>query len=201
MENKTFNTSELETLEKAAQMMLRAVGETDTEALMNTPRRIAKAYEETLAGMKYSNEEIALKFGKTFDRPKEKSLVAVSGITANSICAHHWLPFNGHVAIGYLPTKRIIGLSKLPRIVDLCSRRTQTQEKLNADILDVLRLALETEDIAIVSTMKHGCMSARGIKSPASSTTVTTFRGEFLNRKNQALRTEFLTTLQYGGIN
>ena len=163
-------------VEDAVKNLLVALGEDLTEeGLRETPRRVAKYWAELLEGEDYTNAEIAEMFKKDFTVSFE-SVVIKECTDIFSSCAHHMaLMYNGKVYVAYMPVKvdpndpnspyKVIGLSKIPRIVDMCSRRLQLQEKLNADIAECIQLATGSNQVYVRSIMDHGCVSARGIKS------------------------------------
>lgn len=162
-------------VEEAARNLLIALGEdVDRPGLKETPRRIAKYWAEMLEGEDYTNEEIGKMFQKDFEVSYE-SVVIEECNDVWSNCEHHCCLFSGNLYIGYMPIKvdpldpnspyRIIGLSKIPRIVDMCARRLQLQEKLNADIAECIQVATGSKQVYVRSIMKHGCVSSRGAKS------------------------------------
>lgn len=143
----------------------------NTPGLKETPRRVAGYWEELLEGEKYTNKEIAEKFSKSFEVGYDP-IVTVYQDDIFSHCEHHLaLMYDGNVIIGYIPVKnedgtfKVLGLSKLYRIVDLCAKRLQLQEKLAADIAECISLATGSTQVYVNLTMKHGCVSARGSKS------------------------------------
>jgi GTP cyclohydrolase I len=185
-----FNRSKCE---KAVKMLLESFGEdTEREGLKETPRRVAGYWEELLEGNEYTNEEIAKMFSKKF-LVKNDTLVVKEVENIYSHCEHHLaLMFNMKAVIAYIPKKvkggyEVIGLSKIPRIVDMCSKRLQLQEKLASDIAECISLATGSKDIYVNISGDHGCVSARGAKS-SGFTDVTYLSGLF--RKNSDLRNE-----------
>lgn len=179
--------------------ILEALGEDpDREGLRETPDRVARMYEEVFAGIAYTNEEIAQMFSKTFEVPsKHEDLVVVKDIEAFSYCEHHMaLMYDMKVSIAYLPTDRVIGLSKIARIVDLATKRLQLQERIGTDIAEIMQLAAGSEDIAVLISANHSCMTARGIKKPSAKTVTTTFRGRF--EGNPDLQNRFFAMLKEG---
>lgn len=155
----------------------------EREGLKETPKRVAKMYEEVLEGMNYTNHEIAQMFSKTFEQEDSKNgqdMVLVKDITVFSYCEHHLaLMYDMKVAIAYLPKGRVLGLSKLARIADMVAKRLQLQERIGSDIAQVLMEVLNCEDVAVIIKGTHSCMSARGIKKSEATTVTTTFRGKF----------------------
>lgn len=162
-------------VEEAVKNLLVALGEdVDREGLKDTPRRVAKYWAELLEGEDYTNEQIAEKFRKDFQVGYD-SMVIKEIDHVWSHCEHHMAEFNGKVYVAYIPTYwnevndkdgyRVIGLSKIPRIVDTCAKRFQLQEKLNADIAECIQLATGSTQVYVRSIMSHSCVEARGAKS------------------------------------
>jgi GTP cyclohydrolase I len=163
--------------------ILEALGDDpDREGLQETPQRVAKMYEEVFAGMNYTNREIADMFRKTFDEadPNHKDLVVVRDIDVFSYCEHHLaLMYDMKVSVAYLPQGTVIGLSKIARIADMAARRLQLQERLGRDIAEIISMVTGSEDVAVVISGCHSCMTARGISKPGAKTITTTYRGKF----------------------
>lgn len=152
------------------------------EGLRETPQRVAKMYEEVFAGMNYTNEEIAEMFSKTFQEadPDHHDLVLVRDIDVFSYCEHHMaLMYDMKVSVGYLPRGKVIGLSKIARIADMAARRLQLQERLGRDIAEIISMVTGSEDVAVVISGCHSCMTARGIEKPGTRTITETYRGKF----------------------
>ncbi len=168
-------------IEEHIRGILVALGEDpDREGLLETPKRVAKMYEEVFAGIQYTNHEIAEMFGKTFEAPKYSGPVVVRDIEVFSYCEHHMaLMYDMRVNVAYIPKDRVIGLSKIARICDMAARRLQLQEHLGADIAEIMMEAVGTEDVAVVITGTHSCMTARGIKNGTARTVTRTFCGKF----------------------
>ncbi len=173
-------------IEEHIRGILVALGENpDREGLIDTPKRVAKMYEEVFEGINYSNEEIAKMFGKTFEDDLDfetdcRDMVVVKDIDIFSYCEHHMaLMYDMKVAVAYIPNQKVIGLSKIARIADMVGRRLQLQERIGTDIADIMQIVTESEDIAVVIEGCHSCMSARGIKKNQAKTVTTTFRGAF----------------------
>ncbi|WP_143314809.1 GTP cyclohydrolase I FolE [Clostridium sp. HBUAS56017] len=170
------------------------------EGLIDTPKRVAKMYEEVFEGMNYSNEEIAEMFGTTFEEEEyggenHKNLVVVRDIKIHSYCEHHLaLMYNMNVTVVYRPKEKIIGLSKIARIADMVGRRLQLQERIGKDIAEIISIVTKSDDIGVLITGEHSCMTSRGIKKPGTLTTTTTFTGEF--EKNDILRQEALLIMK-----
>ena len=184
-----------EKCKKAVELLLESFGEDiEREGLKETPRRVAGYWKELLEGNQYTNAEIAEMFKKEFEVKYDPMVVEYID-DVYSHCEHHLaLMFDGSAIIGYIPVKnengtyKVLGLSKLNRIVDLCSKRLQLQEKLAADIAECISLATGSNQVYVNLTMKHGCVSARGVKS--RSMTNVTFMTEDLKRNSEA-RNEF----------
>lgn len=180
-----------EAIEKHVRGILEALGENpDREGLIDTPKRVAKMYEEVFEGINYTNDEIADMFDKTFDEEDfidnyENDMVVVRDIETFSYCEHHLaLIYNMKISIAYIPKDKVIGLSKICRIADMVSKRLQLQERIGADIAEILQKIVNTEDVAVLIRAEHGCMTARGIKKPGAKTVTTTFRGKFKQDKD-----------------
>lgn len=170
-------------IEEHIRGILVALGDNpDREGLRETPQRVAKMYEEVFAGMNYTNEEIAEMFSKTFEEadPDHHDLVLVRDIDVFSYCEHHMaLMYDMKVSVGYLPRGKVIGLSKIARIADMAARRLQLQERLGRDIAEIISMVTGSEDVAVVISGCHSCMTARGIQKPGTRTITETYRGKF----------------------
>ena len=166
--------------------LLEALGEDpEREGLKETPERVARMYEEVFEGISYSNSEIADMFEKTFTETKAKgrgAAVTVKDICVYSYCEHHMaLMYDMHVNVSYLPNGKVIGLSKIARICDMAAKRLQLQERLGQDIAEIMKIVTGSEDVGVVITASHSCMTARGIRNFPARTTTTTFCGEYEN--------------------
>ena len=183
-------------IQEAVRTILVALGDDpNREGLKDTPKRVAKMYAEVFEGMCYTNEEIANKFNKCFGEGATGDLVTVADIPIFSYCEHHIaLIYNLKVHVGYLPKGKIIGLSKVARIADMVGKRLQLQERIGADIAEVLEMVLGTEDIIVVIEGEHSCMTARGVKKPGTKTRTATLRGVF--KTDSDLRTEFYNLIK-----
>ena len=181
--------------------ILKALGDNpEREGLKDTPKRVAKMYEEVFDGMNYTNEEIADMFNKTFalDRLEEEfenvecksqngnsDMVVVKDIDIFSYCEHHLaLMYDMKVTVAYIPKGRVIGLSKIARIADMVSKRLQLQERIGSDIADIMQMVTGAKDIAVFIEGCHSCMTARGIKKANTKTYTQTLRGRFNNESN-----------------
>lgn len=167
--------------------IIKSVGEDPTRAgIIKTPERAAKAMQFLTQGYDMNPQEILLSamFPEEYD-----DMVIVKDIELYSLCEHHMLPFFGKAHIAYIPNGHIVGLSKLPRIVDVFARRLQVQERLTHDILECINTTLKPKGVAVVIEAHHMCMMMRGVQKQNSATTTSGFRGEF--EKNET-RNEFL---------
>jgi GTP cyclohydrolase IA len=174
----------------AVREILLAVGEDpDREGLRGTPERIARMYEELFSGL-HTDPASVLKqrFVEKYDE-----MVLVKDITFDSVCEHHLLPFFGKAHVAYIPDGRILGLSKMARIVDMFARRLQVQERLTSQIADALMEHLEPRGVAVVVEARHLCMAMRGVEKQHSQTITSAMLGEF--RENPRARSEFLSLL------
>ena len=157
------------------------------EGLLKTPERVAKALQYLTHGYQLNPEEILRSAMFTEDYSQ---MVVVKDIEVYSMCEHHMLPFFGKAHVAYIPNGKIVGLSKIPRIVDAFSRRLQVQERLTNEIRDCIQQTLNPSGVAVVIECKHLCMSMRGIQKQNSVTTTSAFTGEFID--NDKTRAEFL---------
>jgi GTP cyclohydrolase IA len=181
-------------IREAVQDMLAAFGENpQRDGLVRTPDRVARMYEELLAG--YWVDPVAMIndacFNVTYDE-----MVVVRDIEFYSLCEHHLLPFIGRAHVAYLPKGRVIGLSKIPRIVDLYARRLQVQERMTRQIADFLHGLLEPHGVAVVVEALHLCSMMRGVKKHGARMTTSAMHGAF--RSSLATRQEFLDNISRG---
>ena len=177
-------------LEQACQLILEAIGEDATrEGLIKTPTRFAKAWKEMTKGYTTDIHSIATTFaGEEYDE-----MIIVRDIDFSSFCEHHLLPFTGKAHVAYIPKNKIIGLSKIPRIVDMFSQRLQNQERLTMQIADMIEELLDAKGVAVKITGSHMCMKMRGIKKASSKMDTIAVRGLF--RSDSRTRNEFLQSL------
>jgi len=179
-------------IEAAIKNVLLGVGEdVEREGLIDTPRRVARAYDELLSG--YRTDPAALLNNALFD-VDYADMVVVTNIEFASLCEHHMLPFIGHVHVAYIPRDKVVGLSKIPRIVDLFARRFQVQERLTRQIANFIDEVLNPEGVAVVVEGQHMCSMMRGVKKHDSSMTTSTMLGVF--HDNPTTRQEFLQHIQ-----
>ena len=172
--------------------LLKNLGEDPSrQGLVKTPNRAAKAMQFLTRGYHQNVDEILNE--AIFDEDYDE-MVIVKDIEFYSLCEHHILPFWGKCHVGYLPRKRIVGLSKIPRLVDMFSRRLQVQERLTREIAEALETALDPQGVAVVIEGQHLCMMARGVQKQAPKMTTNVMRGTF--REDSSTRAEFLRCIQ-----
>lgn len=185
-------TVDLERIARAVREILQAVGEDpNREGLRDTPARVARMYAELFRGL---HEDPRRHLEKCFVE-KYDEVVLVKGISFESLCEHHLLPFVGQAHIAYIPNGKIVGLSKLARVVEVLAHRLQVQERLTEQIADLLMQELEPKGVAVIMEATHTCMTIRGIRKPTSVCTTSAMRGVF--KSNLSTRTE-LMSLIYG---
>ena len=178
-------------IERAVESIIRAIGEDPSrEGLADTPRRIAEMYSEVFAGIAGDPKE-DLQVG--FEEGHHE-MVIFKDIPFYSMCEHHFLPFYGLTHIGYIPNGRVVGASKMGRVVDVLAKRPQLQERLTTQIADTIVEVLQPQGVAVVIYAEHLCMTMRGIKKPGSNIVTSATRGLF--RKSPATRSEFLSLVQ-----
>jgi len=182
-----------ERAEAAVRELLYAIGEDpEREGLAETPRRVAKAYQEMFAGLYEDPDEV---LAKTFAENHEE-LVLVRDIPMYSVCEHHLAPFHGMAHVGYIPSVdgRVTGLSKIARLVDLYAKRPQVQERLTAQVADALVRRLAPRGVIVVMEAEHLCMAMRGIRKPGARTVTSAVRGQF--KGNASSRAEALALIR-----
>lgn len=189
-----FDSKE-EIVEKCVYNILLCIGaDPDRPGLAKTPNRVRRMYEEIYEGMNYTNEEIAEMNNTCFD-VDTKDLVVVDNIPAFSTCEHHTATMtNLKISVGYIPNGKVIGLSKIARIADMVCKRLQLQERIGAEIADILKMIVDTDDIIVVIEGEHTCMTMRGIKKPGTITRTATLRGIF--NEDHDLRQEFYSLIK-----
>jgi GTP cyclohydrolase I len=174
--------------------ILRAVGgRVDAQGTQDTPRRVANMYDELLAG--YSTDPAQLLNGALFDVEYDE-MVVVKDIEFYSLCEHHMLPFYGKAHVGYLPDKKVVGLSKIPRLVDMFARRLQVQERMTQQIAALIDELVTPRGVGVVVEAHHMCAAMRGVKKPGAVMTTSSVRGQF--RTNASTRDEFMSHLRHG---
>ena len=183
-----------EKIERAVRDILEAIGEDpDREGLKETPKRVANMYEEILGGINQSPEEHL----KIFNEPGNEEMVIVRDIPLYSVCEHHMLPFVGKAHIAYIPNEgKIIGLSKLARIVNVYAKRLQVQERLTAEVADFLYIKLGAKSVAVIIEAEHLCMTMRGARAAGAKTETSALRGYV--RSDAKLRAEVMSLLNGG---
>jgi len=180
-------------IERAVREILSAVGENpDREGLKETPARVARMYAEMFSGL---HEDPRIHLQKFFTEQYDE-VVLVRDISFNSMCEHHMLPFMGLAHIGYMPNGRVIGLSKLARVVEVVARRPQVQERMTETIANLLLEELEAKGVAVIIEATHTCMTIRGIRKPGSLCVTSAMKGIF--RSNLSSRSEIMNLI-YGG--
>ena len=181
-----------EEAEKAVRVLLEWAGDNpDREGLIETPKRVVKAYEQFFEGYNQDPEEVLM---KTFEEVEGyDEMVIVKDIRLESHCEHHMVPILGVAHVGYIPNKRVVGISKLARIVDIFGKRLQTQETMTAQIADTINDVLQPKGVAVVIDASHGCMSTRGIHKTESSTITSRMLGIF--REDNKAREEFINLI------
>lgn len=183
-----------EKIEQAIKMILSASGEdVEREGLLKTPHRVAKMYEELLAG--YHEDPYEILNDAIFEESYDE-MVLVRDIEFYSLCEHHMIPFIGRAHVAYIPNGKVIGLSKIPRIVDMFSRRLQVQERMTRQIADLLCALVDPLGAAVVLEGLHLCSMMRGVKKHDARMTTSKMIGSF--RDNPATRQEFLDSISRG---
>jgi len=177
--------------EKIINELLLVIGEdSQREGLLSTPKRVAKAYEFLTNGYQKKIEEV---LNNAIFTEKYDEMVLVKNIDFYSLCEHHMLPFYGKVHVAYIPNGKIVGLSKIPRIVDVFARRLQVQERMTQQIADTIQKYLHPIGVAVVSEAYHMCMMMRGVEKQNSSATSSAMHGVF--KDDSKTRSEFLNLI------
>lgn len=184
-----------EEAEAAVRTLIRWAGDDpDREGLRDTPKRVAKAYAELFSGYAERAEEV---LDRIFEEVEGYGdMVLVRDIPFHSHCEHHMVPFVGKAHVAYFPSKGVVGLSKLARVVDVFARRLQTQETMTAQIVDAIDEALKPRGIAVLIEAEHMCMSMRGVQKSGASTVTTLFTGVFKDEPAEQAR--FFTQVRLG---
>jgi len=182
---------DLDRIRRAVREILAAVGEDpDREGLLETPDRVARMYAEVFSGL-HTDPKVHLK--KVFSQ-KYDEMVLVRDIRYESFCEHHLLPFTGLAHVAYIPNGKVVGLSKIPRVVDALARRPQLQERLTEELADLLMTELDARGVAVVMHGSHSCMTIRGVHKPGATFITSAMRGLFKERL--ATRSEVLSLIQ-----
>ena len=185
-----------EKVEKLVNDLLIEIGEDPSrEGLLATPRRVAEAYEFLSSGYKMDIDEV---MNKAVFNEKYDEMVLVKNIDFYSLCEHHMLPFYGKVHVAYIPDGKIIGLSKIPRLVEIFSRRLQVQERMTQEIADTLDEYLQPNGVAVVSEAFHMCMMMRGVQKQNSSATTSAVHGVF--KEDARTRSEFINLISHKNL-
>ena len=181
--------------EKAVEILLRWAGDNPLrEGLLDTPARVVRAYEEFFAGYLEDPEKM---LERTFEEVEGyDDMVMLRDVAVQSHCEHHLVPILGKAHIAYLPDKRVVGISKLARVLDSYSKRLQTQETMTSQISNAIQSALKPKGVAILIDAQHQCMTTRGVKKPNVSMITTQFTGEF--KKDPLLKDRFYKHIQLG---
>jgi GTP cyclohydrolase I len=184
---------DLKRIRQAVREILLAVGEDpDREGLAETPDRVARMYAEMFSGLgKDPREHLRKTFTQKYDE-----MVLVKDIRFESMCEHHLLPFHGRAHVAYLPNGKIVGLSKLARVVDALARRPQVQERITEELADLLVDQLDARGVGVILEATHSCMTIRGVRKEGSLCTTSAMRGAFLT--NLSTRSEFMAHIQSG---
>ena len=188
-----MNDQALKEIEKHMEAILAAVGEDPKrEGLLRTPHRVAKAYQFLTGGYRKDIQEV---LNNAIFEERYSEMVTVKNIDFYSMCEHHMLPFFGKAHVAYIPNGKIVGLSKIPRIVDVFARRLQVQERLTQQIADTLYQALQPDGVGVVLEARHMCMMMRGVEKQNSLATTSAMLGVF--RDDVKTRQEFLDIIDH----
>lgn len=191
-DNKMYNDETTANLANHYEDVLKQIGEDPTrEGLLKTPERMAKAMQFLTHGYDINPDDL---IKQAIFHEEYSEMVIVKDIDIYSMCEHHMLPFFGKAHIAYIPNGKIVGLSKIPRVVDAYSRRLQVQERLTIEIRDCIQRTLDPKGVAVVIECSHMCMQMRGVQKQNSVTTSSAFTGLFMN--NDSTRKEFINLVQ-----
>ncbi|MFL2780282.1 MAG: GTP cyclohydrolase I FolE [Gammaproteobacteria bacterium] len=186
-----FRPSREQAMEAVKTLLAYTGDDPSREGLVDTPKRVIKAYDEFFAGYKEDPVEV---LSRTFEQVEGyDEMVIVKGIRVESHCEHHMVPIIGVAHVGYIPNKKVVGISKLARMVDLFGKRLQTQETMTAQIADTIEKVLNPKGVAVVIDAAHMCMTTRGIHKTETSTVTSRMLGTF--RKNANTRSEFMNLI------
>jgi GTP cyclohydrolase I len=177
-----------ERIARAVREIIEAIGENPVrEGLLETPERIGRLYAELFSGLAQDPLDV---LRRSFDE-EHKEMVILKDIPFYSLCEHHFLPFHGSAHVGYVPEGRIVGVSKLARVVDILARRPQLQERLTSQVADAIMEGLHPDGVAVVIEAEHLCMTMRGVQKPGARMITSAIRGGF--RRRGVTRSEFLS--------
>lgn len=191
------NTKQQQDFEEAVKTMISYVGEdVNREGLIKTPHRVLKAYEFMFGGYKEDPQNI---LNSALFQSSNDEMVLVKDIEFYSTCEHHLLPIIGRAHVAYIPNGKVVGLSKIPRVVDVFARRMQIQEQLTEQIADALMEAVDPKGVAVVIQARHMCMEMRGVEKICSTTTSSALRGLF--KKDEKTRSEFFSLINSSVVN
>ena len=191
LEKKISRPSEEEAMEAVKTLLAYAGDDPLREGLLETPKRVIKSYDEFFGGYHEDPEEV---LAKTFEQVEGyDEMVIVKGIRVESHCEHHMAPIIGVAHVGYIPDNRVVGISKLARIVDIFGKRLQTQETMTAQVADTINNVLKPKGVAVVIDAAHQCMTTRGIHKTETSTVTSRMLGAF--KENASTRTEFMNLI------
>jgi len=180
-----------EQIRQAVRRILEAIGENPERAgLSDTPARIARMYADLFAGLQQDPKDLL----SAQLEEEHKEMVILKNIPFYSLCEHHFLPFHGVAHVGYVPEGRIVGISKIARVVDLFAKRPQIQERLTSQIADAISEALQPDGVAVVVEAEHLCMTMRGVQKPGTLVVTSAIRGSF--RRRAVTRSEFLALVR-----
>ena len=178
-------------MKDSIKQIIKEIGEdTEREGLLETPKRVEKAYEEIFSGYKQNPKDVM----KVFTEGTCREMVILKNCEFYSTCEHHMFPFFGHISIGYIPNEKVIGVSKLARLTDIFAKRMQIQERMTTQIADCIMKELDAKGVYVVCEGVHFCMRSRGVKKQDASMITSAVRGVF--ETDPKARQEFLTLIK-----
>jgi len=191
--NKVIQKPSREEAEAAVRTLIAWAGDNpDREGLLDTPGRVTRAYEEFFAGY---NEDPYKELTRTFEEVEGyHDMVMLRDIDIESHCEHHMVPILGRAHVAYVPTRKVVGISKLARVIEIFGKRLQTQETMTAQVADCINQALEPQGVAILIEAKHQCMTTRGVKKPEVATITSQFTGVF--REDPRMEARFMQMIR-----
>jgi GTP cyclohydrolase I len=191
---KTGRPTQEEAEEAVRTLILWAGDDPDREGLLETPARVVRSYNEFYAGYDLDPEQVLM---KTFEETGGyDEMVLIRDIAVESHCEHHMVPISGKAHVAYIPNQRVVGISKLARVVEIFSKRLQIQEKMTVDIAETINRVLQPQGVAVVIEASHQCMTTRGIHKPGADTVTSQMLGSF--RDDPSTRREFLAMIRNG---